>query len=91
MLTLYTITLEVDVLDAKQLAATAAAHAQACGLSREAWEDLRWGGDSDPTANDLLMLFDPGGGGQAYPGGLEAAGCRIEHSSGEELVPFEPV
>ena len=89
----HVITLDVEVFDPHRLAAAAARHAEASGISKEEWEAARNSGiDPDPDDegaqnqrinNDLIMLLDPGGGGSQWAGSLNEAGIQIEASSAE--------
>lgn len=89
----HTLTLDIDVFDPELLAAAAAKHAEASGISEEEWEAMRGSGiDPKPDAeglyncrinNDLIMLLDPGGGGNQWTGNLNEAGIQVEGSTAE--------
>lgn len=68
--TSYSVTLWIEVNDAEQVRADAAARAIRDGLSAADWEATRTG-----TEDDLRMLLDPGGS--------PSSGFEIQDSSAE--------
>lgn len=69
----YTVTIQLEVWDGKQLYRAASARAKRDGLSKKEYDVDRKDTDR-PQASDLIMMLDPG----------SLSGCNIIGSSVEE-------